>query len=91
MTEQSTTEYFRYRIRRDTSGAIEWFRASWREKRWFRWLTILLGAFLALWLVVWALLARDLPDAEMLLEYEPPLPTLEREASRLRAVKGMAS
>ena len=78
MTEQSTTEYFRYRIRRDTSGAIEWFRASWREKRWFRWLTILLGAFLALWLVVWALLARDLPDAEMLLEYEPPLPTMVR-------------
>lgn len=78
MAEQSTTEYFRYRIRRDASGALNWFRTSWREKRWFRWTTILLGVFLALWLVVWALLARDLPDAETLLEYEPPLPTMVR-------------
>jgi penicillin-binding protein 1A len=78
MAEQSHTEYFRYRIRRDASGALNWFRENWREKRWFRWLTILLGAFLALWIVVWALLARDLPDADMLLEYEPPLPTMVR-------------
>ena len=78
MAEQSHTEYFRYRIRRDASGALSWFKTNWREKRWFRWFTILLAAMLALWVVVWALLARDLPDAEMLLEYEPPLPTMVR-------------
>ncbi|WP_374405487.1 penicillin-binding protein 1A [Pelagerythrobacter sp.] len=78
MAEKSHTEYFRYRIRRDASGALSWFRENWREKRWFRWFAILLGAALALWIVAWALLARDLPDADMLLEYEPPLPTMVR-------------
>ncbi|MXO67662.1 penicillin-binding protein [Altererythrobacter marinus] len=80
MAEPSTTEYFRYRIRRDASGALNWLATSWRERRWFRWGAVALGALLVLWLAVWALLARGLPDAEMLLEYEPPLPTMVRAA-----------
>ena len=78
MAEQSPAETFRYRLRRDTRGAVDWFRTNWRERRWFRWGAIALGAFLVVWIVGWALLARGLPDAEKLLDYEPPLPTVVR-------------
>jgi penicillin-binding protein 1A len=77
-TEQSRAEYFRYRIRRDASGALNWFRQNWRAKRWFRWGTIGLGALVVVWVVGWALLARGLPDADTLLDYEPPLPSMVR-------------
>ncbi|MGB3377953.1 MAG: transglycosylase domain-containing protein, partial [Allopontixanthobacter sediminis] len=78
MAQQSTSEYFRYRIRRDTSGAAAWFTAKWRERRLFRWAVIAGGAMLALLILAWALLARGLPDANTLLDYEPPLPTVVR-------------
>ena len=77
-TEQSRAEYFRYRIRRDASGALNWFRQNWRDKRWFRWGSIGLGALVVVWLVAWTLLARGLPDADTLLDYEPPLPSMVR-------------
>jgi penicillin-binding protein 1A len=77
-TEQSTGEYFRYRIRRDTAGALDWFKESWRGSRIFRWAASLLGLLLLGYLVIWLVLARNLPDARMLLHYEPPLPTLVR-------------
>jgi penicillin-binding protein 1A len=76
--DQSTRDYFRYRIRRDASGALAWYRENWREHRWFRWLTVGLVGFLLVWSIFWAVLARDLPDAGSLLQYEPPLPTMVR-------------
>jgi penicillin-binding protein 1A len=78
MAEQSTTDYIRYRIRRDASGALAWFRRNWQEKRWFRWLASAMGALFALWLALWLFLASDLPDAESLADYETPLPTVVR-------------
>ena len=78
MAETSKFESLSYRIRRDASGAIAWFKTSWADKRWFRWLAMALGGLLLLWLVVWLTLARNLPDAETLLDYEPPLPTVVR-------------
>ncbi|MCH2487677.1 MAG: transglycosylase domain-containing protein, partial [Erythrobacter sp.] len=78
MAEQSTLDYFRYRLRRDTSETLAWFRANWREQRWFKYGTILLGLGVAGLIAAWALLARDLPDVETLLEYETPLPTVVR-------------
>ncbi len=78
MAEQSTSEYFRYRIRRDTQGAIAWFTNGWRNNKRFRWAAIGLASMLALFLLAWIALARDLPDAESLLDYEPPLPTVVR-------------
>ncbi len=78
MAEQSTSEYFRYRIRRDTQGVIAWFRHGWGESRRFRYAAIGLGSALVLFLLAWVMLARDLPDAESLLDYEPPLPTVVR-------------
>lgn len=77
-TELSPGENFRYRIRRDTRGAIAWFRENWRTKRNFRWGTSALGALLVLAIVGWVLLGRGLPDARTLLTYEPPLPTVVR-------------
>ncbi|MCB2089779.1 MAG: transglycosylase domain-containing protein, partial [Sphingomonadaceae bacterium] len=78
MADSSAQEPLHYRIRREASGVLAWIRTSWRERRWFRWGAIALAALVALYLIGWALLARDLPDAEKLLEYEPPLPTMVR-------------
>jgi penicillin-binding protein 1A len=77
-TSPTTLEHFRYRIRRDTHGVVQWFRGNWRERRWFRWLASLTVAGVLLLAVGWVLLAKDLPDAETLLDYEPPLPTIVR-------------
>lgn len=41
---------------------------------------IALGGLLLAWLLLWLLFARDLPSADALLEYEPPLPTNVRAA-----------
>lgn len=78
MAETSKFESLSYRIRRDATGVAAWFGNNWRERRWFRWGAIGLGVFLAIWLIAWVLLARSLPNAETLLEYEPPLPTVVR-------------
>lgn len=80
MADQSTSEYFRFRIRRDARGLMAWFNRNWRDRRMFRWGTIAIGAALVMMFIGWALLARGLPDAESLLDYEPPLPTVVRGA-----------
>ena len=56
----------------------DWFAANWREKRWFRWGSVGLGVLLAGWLAFWIVFTKDLPDASMLVDYEPPLPTMVR-------------
>ena len=76
--QQTTTDYIRYRIRRDTSGAIAWFKRNWAEKRWFRRGSVALGILLFLWIVAWVVLGRGLPDAKSLADYETPLPTMVR-------------
>jgi penicillin-binding protein 1A len=78
--ELTAGENFKYRVRRDTSGAVTWFRENWRGNWWFRWGSVALGVFLVLWLILWAVLARGLPDARDLLQYEPPLPSVVRGA-----------
>lgn len=85
----TTLQSISYRIRREASGfmawlrpkaemATEWFRSNWREKRWFRWASSALGAFLLIFLAGYIVLTRDLPDVETLRDYEPPLPTVVR-------------
>lgn len=78
MVDTSRFEAISYRIRREASGFAAWFKNNWRERRWFRWGAIGLGGFLLVWLIAWALIARTLPDARTLLDYEPPLPTVVR-------------
>jgi len=74
----STFEYFGYRIRRDLSGAGAWLLEKWRTSIWYKLLVVAFFAFVALWVAVFVWLASDLPDAESLLDYETPLPTVVR-------------
>jgi penicillin-binding protein 1A len=76
--QTSTWAYLRYRVNRDVGGALAWFRARWRESRLFKAVAIAFGLFLALWIAVFVWLASDLPEAEALLTYETPLPTVVR-------------
>ncbi|MGB3472761.1 MAG: transglycosylase domain-containing protein [Erythrobacter sp.] len=74
----STLEYFGYRIRRDLGGAGAWLLEKWRTSIWYKLLVVAFFAFVALWVAVFVWLASDLPDAESLLDYETPLPTVVR-------------
>ena len=78
MEEQSALDYAKFRLQRDSTAVRDWFRENWQDKRWFRWAAMALATFVVLWLAVWTVLARDLPDAESLVDYETPLPTVVR-------------
>lgn len=64
------------RLVRNGFGA--WYVRRWAISRGFRWFNYVLGAFLAGNLLFWALVTRNLPSAESLLTYQPPLPTMVR-------------
>ena len=72
--------YVKARLKGDSAMALAWFRANWQAHRLFRWAVAGLAAFALLMVAVWIFLARDLPDAESLLDYETPLPTVVRGA-----------
>jgi penicillin-binding protein 1A len=65
----------RFTLHRDAGsrfgGAV---RRTW-GKRWVRILTYLAAIPLILYFLLWLLFARNLPSAETLLTYQPPLPT----------------
>jgi len=66
-----------YSLRRE-DGPLARAGAVWRERPWLRRAGYAALAAVATIGVSWALLARDLPDAERLLHYEPPLPSVVR-------------
>lgn len=74
----SDSENLRYKVRREAGGFLFQLREQWRTRRWFRWLIIAGGALLAALLVFWTVLSRDLPSADKLLDYHPPLPSMVR-------------
>ena len=80
MTESARIDldYVRGRLRNDSAAALEWFRSNWRAHKLFRWGAAALAGGIVLLVAIWALLARDLPDAESLVGYETPLPTVVR-------------
>lgn len=78
MVDTSSIQAIRYRIKREATGLFNWSRRRWSESRWFRIGAVLLSLALAGWIILWTILASGLPDAETLLEYEPPLPTVVR-------------
>ena len=78
MVETNASDNLRYRIRRNAGGFVATLRESWREKRWFRRLGYALAALLLVWLLLWAVVLRNLPSADKLLVYQPPLPTMVR-------------
>ncbi len=74
----SSWAYFRYRINRDIGGAAAWFGDKWRASLLFKLAALAVGLGVLLWVAVFVWLARDLPEAEALLVYETPLPTVVR-------------
>lgn len=67
-----------YRLKRDAEDFVTRWKGWWQSKR-FRLATYAAGALLALFFIFWLLFARNLPDAEALIEYESPLPTVVRD------------
>lgn len=67
-----------FRIRREASGRLAAFRKAWRERTWLRRFGYLCMAGLIGLIGFWIVLSHDLPDANKLLEYQPPLPTMVR-------------
>ena len=80
MAEPATSgvENARYRIRRFTGGMVMWLRENWSEMRWLRLAAYAGGALLLALAIFWVVLSRNLPSADKLLDYQPPLPTMVR-------------
>lgn len=66
-----------YKLRRDVDGFIGRLQGWWQHK-WFR-LAAYAFSLLFIFLLLWVVIGRSLPDAEALVEYESPLPTVVRD------------
>ncbi|GAA3728417.1 penicillin-binding protein 1A [Sphingorhabdus rigui] len=77
-TEEPTA--ISYRLKREAEGFIGKWQVWWQSKR-FRRATYGVGAFVLFLMLFWVLFARNLPDAEALIEYESPLPTVVRDVN----------
>jgi penicillin-binding protein 1A len=83
-TDTPPAASLRLRLTREAGGYIGAARTWWDRqwlKRWFRRLTWLVAAFLIALFALWLFVARGLPDAETLVEYQPPLPSIVRDGS----------
>ncbi|MEO0644133.1 MAG: transglycosylase domain-containing protein, partial [Pseudomonadota bacterium] len=81
MTDTADLSFFayaRHRLKRDISGAAAWLLARWRASIWYKLLVLAAVIAVGIWIALFVWLASDLPDAESLLEYETPLPTVVR-------------
>ena len=78
---------FTARIRRSATGL--WsagrgadlrlgLRERWRSSAWFRRAGYALGAVLVIYALAWVTVLRGLPSTDMLINYQPPLPTMVR-------------
>ena len=83
-TDTPPAASLRLRLTREAGGYIDaariWWSRQW-PKRWFRRLTWVVAAFLIALFALWAFVARGLPDADSLLVYQPPLPSIVRDVS----------
>jgi penicillin-binding protein 1A len=78
MADSPAEQDLRYRIRRDADHLWNRVRTNWRESKRVRTIGYIFGGLLAAWLLVWVAVARNLPSAERLLTYQPPLPSMVR-------------
>lgn len=80
MSESLTFDigYIRDRLKGDSVAACAWFVAGWRGHKLFRWAAALAGLAVIVLIAIWLFLARGLPEAESLVDYETPLPTVVR-------------
>lgn len=76
--EETEPANISYRLTRSAGGLWEKWQSYWQRK-WFRRAVYALSVLLLGWLVLWVLLLRNLPDAEALVEYQSPLPTVVRD------------
>lgn len=76
MTEAGQ-DNFAYRARRDADGTFAFLGALWKRKLIRYPLILVLLAVIAA-LLLWFMFARDLPSADKLADYQPPLPTMMR-------------
>jgi penicillin-binding protein 1A len=67
-----------YKIRRFAGGAAEWFARNWQSSKRFRLFGWVGGGALLVLVAFWFVLTRNLPSADKLLDYQPPLPTMVR-------------
>ncbi len=72
------TASFSHRISRGGQGAWQSIQEAWHTRKWFRRGSYAVGGGFLLAIIGWFVLAWDLPQAEMLREYEPNLPTVVR-------------
>ncbi|WP_425594641.1 penicillin-binding protein 1A [Qipengyuania aurantiaca] len=73
-----TLDYVRRRLTGDPARFAAWMRDNWHHSRRLRVATYIVGIGVLLLVLAWASLARNLPEADSLLEYETPLPTVVR-------------
>lgn len=78
--EDTPAENLHMKLRRASDGIGPTIRALWQQ-RIVRWASYFVSALLILWLAIWLIFARGLPDADQLLAYEPPLPTNVRDVN----------
>ena len=77
-TASNASDPVHYKIRRYAGGAAEWFARNWRTSARFRLFGYIGGGFLLVLAAFWIVLTRNLPSADKLLDYQPPLPTMVR-------------
>ncbi|MBA3055920.1 MAG: penicillin-binding protein [Sphingomonadales bacterium] len=70
-----------HRLRGLFAGAWDRVTSLWRKRLLVRIAAGLFGLFIALYLLMWVTIGRNLPSAESLLTYQPPLPTMVRGAN----------
>ncbi len=66
------------RIRRDVGGRWASWVNTWRSRRRVRWGGYLLAALALFYAALWLVMLRNLPSADKLVNYQPPLPTMVR-------------
>ena len=76
--EETESGNISYKLTREVGGLWEKLQKLWLI-RWFRWLSYAALAALLFMLLLWVFVVRNLPNAEALLEYESPLPTVVRD------------
>jgi penicillin-binding protein 1A len=76
--DESEPNNISYKLTRSAGGLWEKLQLYWQRK-WFRRAAYALGLVLLGWLLLWIMVLRNLPDAEALIEYQSPLPTIVRD------------
>ena len=84
VADSNSRPTFRTRITQGRDALLLWWKENW-GKRWFRWLSYMAIAGVLGLILLWIIFARNLASVEQLRDYEPPLPTVVRDANGVPA------